>query len=556
MRYKILMFSLFLAWSLAVIGYFHKGAYGEEVRYYQIAEGNISQSIHKFWSEGVDGFYSVLKSDAEHAGRIRPGHWLYYNIPFALTLVRNGDMFSSAADVPLSQRINGDLQTHTLFLIFCLAMACALISYTTWTISSSFVPGILLPVYFATSLTVSENLIVYHCDSQEIPQLLFIAFYFFFITNLVLAQKNDIKNIIFACFFLILAYFTKETSLVLLPVFFATCFILWKTSESYSFKIGTAIVSQCILHLLLPIVLIFSVFHFREAEYSSTFYVLDFNIIDRYLHNFYYSWNDMTQGAPWPWMVCVCFLALGIIVKFSRKGFFLNHSANSLLLVCAFLLVLGFWVINIPWMQRMPKYYITPFFFMSLLVVLLQVVIYNSLKLHRFRVAGLIWLAGSSFFMLQSLDTHQERINSYYNKNYWVRNAIPLISRDVSRDIHEQEGIYHVMFIDDGKVRDGRLQLQRHLNLMHGINIAVQGNPVHRVHAHERNFFRINDDAPSVEVIMGSQVQEAITADYIYVLEDVFKEDDITFLVEMGYAYSSELNAGTDSPSVLKFTKI
>lgn len=553
---KYYTFFIFLVWSFLVIFYFHKGALGEEVRYYNIAEGNISHAIQGIWDQGLVGLASVLKSDAEGAGRIRPGHWLYYNIPFAFTLLRNGDMFRSVPDVSISQRINGDLQTHALFMILSLALACACISVTTWKLSSSIIAALLFPIYVASSFTICENLIVNHCDSQEIPQLLFIALYFLTISNLFAGKVIGWKKEILAIIFLVSAYATKETSILLMPAFLMVFCILWRYFDNASSEYRRSLLIQGGVHIFCFVFLLSLIKIFRSGEYSSTYYILKSTLIDRYYSNFLYSWNDLTQGVPWPWMAFVGLVGLALIVVYSRRKVLSQEFPAFLLLIVSFLLLIGFWTINIPWMHRMPKYYITVFFFASLFVIYLQVVVYKFFKLHGLHAAGVIWLAGTSLFMVQTIDIHKNRIDDYYTKNYWIRQSIPLIATDIYSYIHDVDANSKIAVIDGGKIRDGLLQLQRHVNLIHGINIAVDGKLVHRVRSHERNYFRINHGSPSVEIRMDSNIQDGMIADCIYVLDSVVGEDDTRLLTRLGYELSAKLKAGVNGPRVLKFTQM
>lgn len=107
-----LYFLLFSFWAMLVLGAFHQKAFGPELRYSRVAEGNISQSVYLMWKKGFSGFKAIFSDDAHIWGRVRPGHLLYYNIPFAAALIRNGDLFRDVAEVPISNRINGDLQHY------------------------------------------------------------------------------------------------------------------------------------------------------------------------------------------------------------------------------------------------------------------------------------------------------------------------------------------------------------------------------------------------------------------------------------------------------------
>lgn len=194
----------FIIWSFAVILFFHHKACAPELRYTIVAEGNISHVVHEMWVNGFSAYFNTLKDDAKVWGRLRPMHWIYYNIPFFLTLVRNGDFFRYDPNVYIANRINGDLQTHVLFLITTLAIASGIFCLLIWRFSRVWWITFLFPIVMFSSYIINENLIVYHCDSGEIGQLLFITFYLLGISASFEGQIPKLSHEVFSSIFLFL----------------------------------------------------------------------------------------------------------------------------------------------------------------------------------------------------------------------------------------------------------------------------------------------------------------------------------------------------------------
>ena len=214
------MAMFFVLWSSLVLFGFHHRSFESTLRYTRVAEGNISKVVHGIWVGGIQNYVEVLKDDAHVWGRIRPFHWLYYNVPFLITLLRNGDLFRHDPNVRLADRINGDLQTHVLFLISSLSIVTGSTGWLIWRICGNSWPGALFPFFIGSSYILNENLIVYHCDSGEIGQLLLIWLYLSGIGASFKGKIPKLSHEIIAVVFLFLSFAMKETTVVLFPVIF------------------------------------------------------------------------------------------------------------------------------------------------------------------------------------------------------------------------------------------------------------------------------------------------------------------------------------------------
>ena len=206
------------AWCALAVFFVHQGAIRSELRYSRVAEGNISQSVHAIWSQGWSGYVATLQGNAWW-GRVRPLHELFHSIPYALNMIRNGDMFHSDPAVLLSERINGDLQTHLIFLLACFSLILGGLAMVLRHATGSWWPGFLLPILCVPgNRYLSQNLLVNFCDSGEIGQLLFLSLYLCLVAPLFARAVQGRIREASAVFFLLAAYAMKETTVVLLPV--------------------------------------------------------------------------------------------------------------------------------------------------------------------------------------------------------------------------------------------------------------------------------------------------------------------------------------------------
>ena len=282
------------------------------------------------------------RDDAQTAGRIRPAHWLFYNIPFALTLARNGDLFRHDAAVPVSKRINGDLQTHTLFLILCMAVSCGSLAWLVWRFAHSWLAFILFPLYISLGYPLCENLLVNYSDSQEIPLLLWISLYVISINKTFKGQKPNGLYEIFASVFLLLAYATKEISLALFPLFsFIFGYLLLSSAkEEHAFR--RYCVRQWFLHVIFSAILIAFVWTFRSGAHVAKNYIFDWQHL---LPSVLRSLKMFPSGVPWLHFAILGFVLLAgfFIHNVIRKQFAFNRNKTTIIiLVIALGLSFGF----------------------------------------------------------------------------------------------------------------------------------------------------------------------------------------------------------------------
>ena len=516
-RHKYIPFAACVIISLIILSGIHRQSYSDALRYTRVAEGNISQVVYGMWTSGMPVLKGTLKGDAQIWGRIRPAHWLFYNIPYALTLARNGDLFRHDAMVPISKRINGDLQTHTLFLILCMAIACGGLAWLVWYLSSSWLAVLLLPLYVSLSYTLCENLLVGYADSQEIPQLLWISLYLVSISKIFSGQRPSVVCEIFGTLFLLLAYATKETSLVMLPIcssIFGLLFI-YCPKEQRGFRLFC--LRQIGWQFIFSVILVAFVWSFRSGAYVGPNYVFEWqNLLSSYLH----SLRIFNLGVSWMNILLLISIPLFLLLirRIIRKQFMVERQDGLfLLLIIAVSLCYGFWMIYMPWKQQVAKYYLPAVFWGSFAVVILQIYLADQLLKRGYRVVCTIWLIVSCWYVLGDLPNVNTIIQHFYVHEYGYRQSVPIISKDIAASLKKgNKATYRVHIVGSSLFQEGALPFQRQVNLLYGMNIAVKGQPVRYVDSPERNYFRSYSSQPAAEISLSQSLPDQSGKDAIY----------------------------------------
>ncbi|NQT02510.1 MAG: hypothetical protein HQ580_10830 [Planctomycetes bacterium] len=560
MNKSMLMMLLFILFSFAFFICLHSRSFSSSLRYTRIAEGNISSVIGAMWERGAAAYVNIVHGDAKQWGRIRPVHWLYNNIPFALIMLRNGDLFRIDPNVPVNDRINGDLQTYVLFLIITLAVATGGLAWLIWRVSSAWWAALLFLVYSASSLSVCENLLINYCDSQEIGQTLFLSLYLVGVCTAFAGHVPKRSHEILASIFLLFAYGMKETTVVALPIMIGVLGLRALPYFGGTRPFRRFCLRHIGLHVLLAVSLLTAVYLYKSGAYVTENYKINSDLY----HNFLFSLNALSKGVP----VLRLLLVGGVLAFFyvwrtsrpSPIGSYKNHgfkeqSAALWLTVVAVGFFAGFWYTNLPWRQTLPKYYLPAFFFAAWGGALLQGVAYQRLWKQGFHVAAIIWVVGSSFFMLEHMGNHRDAIVAFYRQNYEYRKTVPFISRDIVASVTVKHQPLEVQIIAGRIFQEGVLPFLRHVNLIYGINIWDNGHMVHNVKACERNYFHINPGRPSVHIILNESLPEKLEVDDVYVYDGTMLEREADRLVKMGYRLVGKWDIGDPATRLVKYTK-
>lgn len=537
------------AWCALLVFFVHQGAIRPELRYSRVAEGNISKSVHAIWSQGWNGYLTTLGGNAWW-GRVRPMHELFHSIPFALTAIRNGDIFCSDPTVPLSERINGDLQTHSIFLLACFSLTLGGLAMVLRHATGSWWSGLLLPILCVPgNRYLSQNLLVNFSDSGEIGQLLFLGVYLGLAAPLfACAVPGQIRETA-AVVFLAATYAMKETSVVLLPIMLAV--LGWLALDAPS-RFRHFALRHAICHALMAGILLLTVLTVKSGAYVSQNYTSsDLGC------NLRKSWMYMTVYSPAvPYLlVALAFSSLLWICMRDRKSQFGKNAQPSWSALFAFAgICAGFWAINIPWGQSIDKYYLPVNVFACMCVALILHMSVDALWSLRLRPAAVVWAAGSLIYLLGDLDGRVHATDGYYILNYEHRKAVPCVVEDIAQTVRKTEQAETVHIVADHLYQEGALPFMRWINRFHGLNIAEHGQIVAHMSEIERNYFRRYEDVPAVELTMSGSVPDGFSGHALYCLVEPTAEQrkDLEF---RGYEAAGYWDPKSSGTGIWKFTR-
>jgi hypothetical protein len=529
------------AWIVGLILYFHGGAVAPELRYTRIAEGNISHAVGAAWERGAQGFGEVLDDDAKLWGRVRPLHWAFYSAPFALTSIRNGDFFHHDTDVPRSQRINGDLQTHNAFLLAILSVTTLCVCVIMW-YALGYRYAIILPLLFiANNRHIQENLLVNFCDSGEIGQILFIALYLLCIRKVLNASAPTKREEITGCIFLLLALLMKETSVVLLPTFGALvlwCFLVERTKDRAFLRFS---IRHILVHLLLVAALLICVYANRAGSYVGVNYQLSQIPLARLLD----TWERIRMGS-----VTLRYLGIALLFGLGVRAMMRSwrwptarrFSSALRLLGISMLLLCAFWVINLPWAAQLPKYYLPVYLFACVAALSIWKLVYDALSEQGLIPAASLWWVGSLVFIFWEGNALHTPPDAYYRRHYEYRKTVPFVANDIAKRVAPEWNL-HVRLVAGNLFQAGNLSFVRVLNRSHQVNILSGDKVVHEIPSAESNYLRRYMDRPGVMVSYSDALPTLLKDDLVYLWGN--PPEEASALLGQGYRLTEEWSVGS-----------
>ncbi|MFH0780844.1 MAG: hypothetical protein V2B20_02685 [Pseudomonadota bacterium] len=550
--------------TVAVLFYVHHSSYKNSLRYTMIAEGNISVAIGEIWLNGLSAFKSiVINNEAEDTGRIRPAHWLLYQIPFLITLVRNGDIVANEDGFDIVHRINGDLQTHTVVLLMFVSIAVVMMSYVLLNICESWFACLLFIVIFSGSLTISQNLLRNYCDSGEIFQLFLISLYVF--TVFIVWRSSGFRRHFFeilSVISLFLAYTIKETVLTTLPIAIVSLGLLYMRNKKNS-RGRVMLLRQLGWHILFSLILLFSIYSFKNKGYSTNYSVVGVDYYSRVQT----AIDFLRLGFDTGYLILLSAFALIIAICLLTQNYFLGEKAvfplknshkfwdNIFFTSIAFGGCVAFIAINIPWQLMISKYFIAPYFFLSLGLASLQsfflkIFHYFSLKLVSQSFVCIVVLFSAHEIMIASAE-----VNDFYESEYGIIDSIPVVTNDIVSDARKLGKIK--ARIINNPFHDGGIAFSRYINLVNGVNIEQNGKVVSSISAPERNYFHIRKNAPSAELVIFERLGESLSQDIdsIYIWNKFYDEEAKRLLATHGFEEASILEVGSQD-IVRKFCRL
>jgi hypothetical protein len=545
-RLTLLIAACLISLSLMLI--VHRGAWMDYLRYSRVAEGNLSHVVQSILKGGGSALWIVVKNEAREHGRIIPAHWLNYIPPYLTTMIRNGDLFLSDPENPWFNRINGDLQTHTIYLLVLLSLATAIGMVWIRDTTGSIFAALLLPILFANSLTVSENLLVNYTDSQDIPQLFWIMLYIFLLRE-SLGNRGGHGLEIFSYIALLFAYFTKETSIVLGP---AIGFYLIMQLRATDPSRRQFITRQIIAHGLLVVVLVSLVLTFiSNGNYVGSNLAINLKGLDARLSC---AWSSLNQGLFSPVLLCIgiCIYSLYVVRCYLRKKAIRSGEISWLEIVLPLLICAGLLILALQWNVNMIKYYMVVMFFGSRATCMLLGVVIHRLGLPGRQWFSWIIIIGSIIILIRPAGEVNGKLQSFYVEEYGYRKSIPLIAEDIAGIVKDRQlSVISVHLIMNSLFQENELAFLRHINKVEQLNLIKQGQPIQNVRAIERNYFRIYPGHRAVEISASNQVPLPLKTQFVYVISRGTSPDEE--LKKRGYQLEKYWNLGTGYGEVYRF---
>lgn len=550
-RNRLVHLALFFFLSLLVMLVVHRGAWVDELRYSPVADGNISRAVHMILSSGSKGLRELTIGDARDAGRIRPAHWINYIPPYLLTMIRNGDLFHSDPKIPWFNRINGDLQTHGIYLLSLLVLAIAFGMSWIRDVTGSWFAALLLPFFISSSPSVWENLLMNYADSQEIPQLFWMMLYIFMLKGLLEGKQGWIAEMI-SYLALIFAYFTKETSVVLGPVIGLWMGVRLRNDDPSR---RPFLFRQLTAHALLFGILLVLVLLFRSGGYVSENLAADPQGLYGRLR---FAWFTLTQGLFSPLLFCAgagMLLLYVLWCYWKRPG--RPHGLPLFEVGLPILLCSGLLLVILQWKLLLLKYYLGILFFGSIgTCMLLGMAIHYA---NRSRRRWILWIViiGSMFILLEPAGKAYNNIRSLYLDSYGYRKSVPLVAADIARLVEQQQApVISVHLVLNKLFQEGELPFSRHLNKIEQLNIVRRGRIIQEMHTMERNYFRILPGRRAAEISATDQVTSPLNAQYVYVINRGTSSSDGEGLKRGGFIVEKFWDMGSGCGEIYRYRSV
>lgn len=482
-------FLFFVIVSLASFFYSERPAIDDFLKYRPLADGWVSIYAAIQMDESLtvlEKIQETIKTDMVH-GRFRPAFFFYSTVSYALSPIFHGRM-SEGDNRKYSELMTGDLRLYGFLLLASLTTAACLMSLLVY----SYIDAklfILIPLFFIPlSPSVTENLLQNYIDSQEIPLVLWVSLWLFFLFKTLHEdhKKKIITNVYFglSLIFLFIAFLTKETMIVVTcPLLIVTFFALYKrycvtpeqTSHKEKYIIVTFVLSiVCTLGL---IVIVKANMH----GYASAYQTVNFEGLKKSI------WKLWSCASKFSLHNSYGFVPIGIsfIVLFMQKGKILNgktvpqHLAFSL-----FLLVLsyGFLFVLMPWNPILIKYVLPSVFFFSFLVSYSLGIIFYWMKTCKNKVFSYVayGLLLPYYFLFMSMQEKAEFDRGYLFSvaNYGVE-AIGAIVDSIDNEAKVKPQELHKVFVGfemgnmwDHHIQWSTLHLKKLLNLDRKYNLV------------------------------------------------------------------------------------
>lgn len=428
-----------------------------------------------------------ITDDLTH-GRFRPVFFLYVTTSYALSPLVHGRgiMNEGRSYVHL---VNGDLRLFSYILLASLGLSFVFMSLLIYSYTKeivfSFIPILFIPL----SPSLTENLLFNYIDSQEIPLVLWLSIWIFTLFMAVREQGYGSRAVylFFSFLFLVLAFLTKETTLVVsIALAIVAIFIYGARRSGFQIVKGNS-VSLFLASLVVAIIcsiFVYTIVTLNRQGYASTGYALPWGgdlkkaIVVLWQGLSKYSLNNYYGYIP-------ILLFLGIALK--ERGQTLNARpmvTHVSLLLILLLLCYGFLFILVPWKPLLIKYLFPSIFFFSFAVALSLSLLARWAKERYSNKGMLVYLALPVYIFLYIHYAPGAEINKKYSAEsaaYGI-SVIDSLAKSIAYEVGNNPTANQSVFIEysdygsdapwRSSIQWGKLQLMRILNLENELNIV------------------------------------------------------------------------------------
>ena len=291
---------IFIIFLFAATWIFHAEHFAiDKINQYRpLANGWVSFYADMQLRDGVNIVKKIgdtISDDLPH-GRFRPAFFFYVTTAYALSpILQKRSVYEEGR--PYRELINGDLRLFSFILLISVALSFVFMSlllyYYTKEMVFSFIPLFFIPL----SPSLTSNLLQSYIDSQAIPLVLWLSLWLFFLFMAVREHEYGLKVIylIFSFVFLMVAFFTKETTLVVC-VALAILVVFIYGARRLGFKAvsgdGLSLIFSSLILAFICSILVYTVIAMNRQGYATSYAIQDWKNLEEVL---VFLWKGLSK---------------------------------------------------------------------------------------------------------------------------------------------------------------------------------------------------------------------------------------------------------------------
>lgn len=485
---SMVLVNLFLV-TIISLSFFiqQKDAVDSSLRFAPLANGWVSHYavLHLCPISLVEKYQKTVADDLVH-GRYRPASHLITSISYAISPVFHHRSVERE-NRQFLDLVTGDLVILSTILILCMVLSTAVVSYVIVKYTGSYLLLIIPVLFIPFSPALTENLVQFHIDSQEIQLLFYTSLWVSSFFLGLLARKKILRMmfLLLSLLFLAFSYMAKETAVVILPVMVVIFVLLlvMRIKKKFCDGIGNWPLMLVGLNVLIGFVCTINLY--LKVIKDKTKYGKGYSMenLKTLKGNFLLVWDVLgTFGIN----LYLC--ALVICIAFSLLFYNYNNKIHNI--QCAFHIILlsfltltgcAFALIQVPWEVILSKYLLPAGFFITFAfcysLIIIAILLPDKVsRVWSFSVLTCIVL----FFIFFYKNIENSNTHYYEYAGYGTSIVDPLVDDITDRVGNLSENQTNI-FIEYGTeaawgafVPWGRLQLQRILNIEKKFNLVDQ----------------------------------------------------------------------------------